>query len=97
MYSSSSVYLFSASRFLAKLSSSNLETPVSRVRESCVLSFVPPPYKNKQDYKGGTNDKTHNSHTRETSVSRINDDSLTRNLGAENKIQKMMNTMTIRQ
>ena len=59
--------------------------------------LTPPPYKNKQDYKGGTNDKTHNSHTRETSVSRINDDSLTRNLDAENKIQKMMNTMTIRQ
>ena len=31
--------------------------------------LTPPPYKNNQDYKGGTNDKTHDSHTRETSVS----------------------------
>ena len=26
--------------------------------------LTPPPYKNKQDYIGGTNDKTHDSHTR---------------------------------
>ena len=31
--------------------------------------LTPPPYKNKQDYKGGTNDKTRDSHTRGTSVS----------------------------
>ena len=36
------------------------------------LVLTPPPYKNKQDYKGGTNDKTHDSHTRETGVSRSN-------------------------
>ena len=59
--------------------------------------LTPPPYKNKQDYKGGTNDKTRDSHTRETSVSRSDDDSLSRNLDAENKIQKIMNTTTIRQ
>ena len=47
--------------------------------------LTPPPYKNKQYYKGGTNDKTHDSHTRETSVSRSNDDSLAINLDAENK------------
>ena len=47
--------------------------------------MTPPPYKNKQDYKGGTNDKTHDSHTRETGVSRFYDDSLARNLDAENK------------
>ena len=47
--------------------------------------FTPPPYKNKQDYKGGKNDKTHDSHTRATGVSRSDNDSLTRNLDAENK------------
>ena len=47
--------------------------------------LTPPPYKNKQDYKGGTNDKTHDSHTRETSVSRSDDASLAINLDAENK------------
>ena len=59
--------------------------------------LTPPPYKNKQDYKGGTNDKTHDSHTHETGVSRSDDDSLERSLDAENRIQNMMNTMTIRQ
>ena len=43
------------------------------------------PYKNKQDYKGGTNAKTHDSHTCETSVSRSDHDSCTRNLYAENE------------
>ena len=45
----------------------------------------PPPYKNKQDYKGGTNNKTRDSHTRETGVSRSDDASLAINLDAENK------------
>ena len=40
-----------------------------------------PPYKNKQDYKGGTNDKTHDSHTHETGVSISNDAILARKLG----------------
>ena len=44
-----------------------------------------PPYKNKQDYKGGTNDKPHDSHTHKTSVSRSDDASLARNLDSENK------------
>ena len=47
--------------------------------------LTPPPYKNEQDYKGGTNDKTHNSHTRESGVSRSDDASLARNLYEENK------------
>ena len=47
--------------------------------------MTPPPYKNNQDYKGDTNDKTCDSHTNETSVSQSNDDSLARNLDAENK------------
>ena len=46
--------------------------------------LTPPPYKNKRDYKGGTNDKTHDSHTHEYGVSRSNDDSVSRNLYAEN-------------
>ena len=46
--------------------------------------LTPPPYKNKQYQKGGTNDKTHDSHTHETGVSISNDDSLARNLDAEN-------------
>ena len=45
-----------------------------------------PPYKNKQDYIGGTNDKTHDFHTCETDVYRSDDDSLSRNLDAENRI-----------
>ena len=47
--------------------------------------LTPPPYKNKKDYKGGTNDKTRDSHTRETSVSRSDNDSCARNLGEEHK------------
>ena len=46
--------------------------------------LTPPLYKNKQDYKGGTNDKTHDSHTPETGVSRSNDASVARNVDAEN-------------
>ena len=45
----------------------------------------PSPYKNKKDYKGGTNDKTHDSHTRETSYSRSENDSCARNLDEEHK------------
>ena len=41
-------------------------------------------YKN-QDYKGGTNDKTRNSLTRETSDSPSDTDSCARNLDEENK------------
>ena len=47
--------------------------------------LTPPPYKNKQDYKGGTNDKTHDYHTHESGVSISDDASLARNLDAENK------------
>ena len=44
-----------------------------------------PPYKYKQEYKCGTNDKKRDFRTRESSVSRSNDDVLARNLNAENK------------
>ena len=46
--------------------------------------LTPIPYKNKQDYKGGTNDKTNDSHTRETGVSISDGFILSRNLDAEN-------------
>ena len=46
--------------------------------------LTPPPYKNKQDYEGGTNDKTRESHTRETGVSRSDDSILEKNLYSEN-------------
>ena len=47
--------------------------------------LTPPTYKNKQDYKGGTNDKTHYYHTHESGVSRSDDASLARILYAETK------------
>ena len=47
--------------------------------------LTPPPYKNKQYYKGGTNDKKHDPHTHETGFSRSDDASLARNLDAENR------------
>ena len=39
-----------------------------------------PPYTNKKYYKGGTNDKTRDSHTRETIDSTSGTDSCARNL-----------------
>ena len=47
--------------------------------------LTPPPYKNKKDYMGGTNDKTHDSHTRETSDSPSNNDRCAKNLDEEHK------------
>ena len=47
--------------------------------------LTPPPYKNNKDYKGGTNDKTRDSHTSETSVSRSDNDSCAINLDEEHK------------
>ena len=58
---------------------------VVALKEKNPLLLTPPPYKNKQDYKGGTNDKTRDSHTRETSISQSDDDSCARNLDAENE------------
>ena len=45
----------------------------------------PPPYANKKDYKGGTNDKTRDSQTCETGDSRSDTDSCARNLDEEHK------------
>ena len=47
--------------------------------------MTPPPYANKKDYIGGTNDKTRDSRTRETSGSPSDTDSCARNLDEENK------------
>ena len=80
----------------AKVGSSTEGTKNTSVLTPHSSVLTPPPYKNKQDYRGGTNDKTNDSHTRETSVSRSDHDSLARNLDVENKIHKMMNTMAIR-
>ena len=58
----------------------------SNIEGTKILSILtPPPYKNNKDYKDGTNDKTHDFHTRETSVSPIDNDSCARNLNEENK------------
>ena len=54
----------------------------------CVTPYqsvlTPPPYKNKQDYKVGTNDKTNDSHTPDSDVSRNDDASVKINLDGEN-------------
>ena len=42
--------------------------------------LTPPPYNNKQDYKGGTQYKTIDSHTPDSYFSIHDDDSLKRNL-----------------
>ena len=47
--------------------------------------LTPTPYKNKKYYKGGANDKTRDSHTRETSDSPSDTDSCARNLDEEHK------------
>ena len=47
--------------------------------------LTPPPYNNKQDYKGGTQDKTIDAHKHNSDVSRHDDDSLKINLYEEIK------------
>ena len=47
--------------------------------------MTPPPYANKKYYKGGTNDKTRDSRTRETSDYPRDNDSCAINLGEEHK------------
>ena len=44
------------------------------------VEITSPPYTNKQDYKGGTNDKTRDSLTRETGDYQSETDSCSRNL-----------------
>ena len=62
----------------AKVGSSIDGTKISSI-------LTPPPYTNKQYYKGGTNDKTRDSHTLETSDSPSDTDSCSRNLNEEHK------------
>ena len=47
--------------------------------------MTPPTYNNKQDYKGGIYDKTIDSHTPDSDVSRHDDASVKINLDEENK------------
>ena len=49
------------------------------------VKSTPPPYTNNQDYKGGTNDKTCDSLTHETSDYTSDTDSCERNLDEEHK------------
>ena len=49
----------------AKVGSSIEATKNPSVLTPHTSVLTPPPYENKQDYKGGTNDKTRDSHTRE--------------------------------
>ena len=62
---------------------------VTKKQSVCVTQhrsgFTPPPYNNKKDWKGGTQDKTIDSHTPDSYVSRYDDDNLKRNLDEENK------------
>ena len=66
----------------AKIGSSNEGTKNLSVFSPHTSILTTPPYKNKQYYKGVTNDKTHDSHTHKTGVSRSDDDSLAINLDA---------------
>ena len=49
------------------------------------VELTTPPNTNKQDYEGGTNDKTRDSLTRETSDSSSDTDNCARNLDEEHK------------
>ena len=49
------------------------------------IELTPPPNTNNQDYKGGTNDNTRDSLTRETGDSLSDTDSCARNLDEEHK------------
>ena len=49
------------------------------------VKLTPPTYKNKKDYKGGTNDKTRDSLTRETIDYPINTDICARKIDEEHK------------
>ena len=59
---------------------------VSSIEGTKIPSILtPPPYKNKKDYKDGTNDKTRDSHIHETSDSQSDNDSCARNLDEKHK------------
>ena len=49
------------------------------------LELTPPQYTNKQDYVGGTNDKTRDSQTCESEDSRSDNDCFTRNIHGEHQ------------
>ena len=55
------------------------------------VELTPPPNTNKQDYAGGTNDKTRDSLTSETGDSPSDTDSCARNLDEEHKNEEYDN------
>ena len=55
------------------------------MKEKNPLILTPPPYTNKKDYKGGTDDKTRDYHTRGTSDYPSGTDICERNLDGEHK------------
>ena len=58
----------------------------SRIDETKIhVELTPPPNTNKQDYAGGTNYKTHDSHTRESGNSQSETDVCSRNFDEEHK------------
>ena len=52
------------------------------------VELTTPPNKNKQDYSGGTNDKTRDSHTRKSGDYRSDTDGCARNIDEEHKNQE---------
>ena len=52
------------------------------------VELIPPPNTNKQDYTGGTNDKTRDSQTHESEDYRSETDGCARNLDEEHKNEK---------
>ena len=62
----------------------------NNIDEKNIIKKTPPPYKNKQDYVGGTNDKT-----RESDDSPGDTNGCARNLDYEHETKKIMNTLNL--
>ena len=67
----------------------------SIVGKTIPVELTPPTYTNKQDYKGGTNNKTRDSLTLETSYSPSDTDSCAKNLDEKHKNEEMKITLTL--
>ena len=52
------------------------------------IKLTPPPYTNKHEYVGGTNEKTHDSQTRESEDSPSDTDGCAGNLDDEHKYEE---------
>ena len=59
------------------------------------MELTPPPNTNKQDYSGGTNDKTRDSQTRESEDYRSDTYGCARNMMKNIKLKKMKITLTL--